>query len=71
MLDRLTVRILFAEEITARKHAALRGERVFPPRHELAERHVQPPSAGGSTGPARPRLPAVRPRAHARREAGW
>lgn len=53
------------------RDAALRGERLLPARHELAQRHVQPAPAGGPAGPARPRLPAVGARAYAGRAPGW
>lgn len=58
-------------QVAASHHAALRGERLLPARHELAERHVQPAPAGRATGAARARLPALRARAHPGREAGW
>lgn len=53
------------------RHAALRGERLLSPRHELTERHVQPPPAGGATGPTRTRLQALRACPHSCRETGW
>ena len=57
--------------LPSRRHAALRGERILPARHELPERHVQPAPAGRAAGPARARLPALRARAHPRRETCW
>lgn len=57
--------------IATSQHAALRGERLLSARHELAERHVQPASAGRAAGTARARLPAIRARAHTGRETSW
>lgn len=57
-----------APQVPTSHHAALRGEWLLFARNELPERHVQPASAGRSTGAARARLPALRACAYAGRK---
>ena len=67
----LTHSSLWSSSLQTLRHAALRGERILSARHELSERHVQPPPAGGAAGPAHTGLQALRARAHSGRETGW